>query len=343
MTPGVSVIICCYNSASRLSATIGHLLNQINTEAIDWEIIIVDNSSADNTFELASSILASGNIAYMVVKEPQPGLANARLQGYNVSKYEYLLYCDDDNHLASDYVAQVFKTMQDNERIGILGGMGEAIFEGQEPSWFQEYCKSFAVGDQSGASQALSTVGAVYGAGCTMRKVFLTRLYQSGFKSFLLGRTANNITSGDDIELCFMARWLGYEVWYHRGLKFKHLMASGRMNWSYLKKLFYGFGRMNIYVHAYKYVEENNCVPDDNLRLPLWLDVFIHKCRYLFNYYPKVMCKFGKEGDAEVLRFIAMRAEAGEVWRLKGNYLELYKSIYKYKTQIGKGPFSESD
>jgi hypothetical protein len=134
--------------------------------------------------------------------------------------------------------------------------------------------------------------------------------------------------------MCFMARFLGYEVWYNRGLKFKHLMTPARMNWRYLKRLYAGFGRMNIYTQAYRYVEINKKIPNYNLRLPFWLDTFIHKVRYLLRQYAKVAGKMNKEGDEDVLRFIAMKSEAKEIWMLKEGYLELYKTLYRYITGI---------
>ena len=330
MTRGVSVIICCYNSAARLPVTIQHLLDQQVAGTISWEIVIVDNASTDNTYELAFNLLNKGAISYQVVRELNPGLANARLKGYDVSKYEDILFCDDDNHLASNYVQDVFDTMQGNDLIGILGGKGEAIFEGDEPAWFQKYSRNFAVGDQSSSLQDISKVDEVYGAGCAMRRSFLVDLYRSGFKSLLLGRTGNQITSGDDTELCFMARFLGYEVWYNRRLTFKHLMTTSRMNWKYMKKLYAGFGRMNIYIQAYRFIEANKKIPGLQLKLPLWLDTFIHKAKDVSNEYPSVAGKMNQEGDEEVLRFIAMKAEAREVWRLKENYLLLYERILSY-------------
>jgi len=52
---GISVVICCYNSASRLPATLQHIAEQSLDSEILWEIIIVDNASTDNTAEIAST------------------------------------------------------------------------------------------------------------------------------------------------------------------------------------------------------------------------------------------------------------------------------------------------
>ena len=329
MMDGVSVIICCYNSEARLPETLGHLKKQI-TDNLNWEIVVVDNASSDNTFELANQILSNTDLKWQVVKEDKPGLIYARLKGEEVSKYDYLLYCDDDNWLAENYVQLVFDTLSQNSRIAILGGQGEAVFEDKEPAWFKTFQDGFAVGDQSKSQDDLSKVDKVYGAGFTLRKSFLTEMRNSGLKSLLTGRTGTNVTSGEDIELCFFAMMLGLEVWYDRRLKFKHFMAANRMTWDYMKKLYAGFGKANIYMHAYNHIKAHNTVPDANLRLPFWLDSFIHKVREIFRFYPKVRKKFDTEGNSDVLRFIAMKAEAREIWKLKENYSDLFQHIYFY-------------
>ena len=49
---GVSVIICCYNSESKIELTLSCLQNQLIIPGIHWEIIVVDNGSSDNTIEI---------------------------------------------------------------------------------------------------------------------------------------------------------------------------------------------------------------------------------------------------------------------------------------------------
>ena len=50
---GISVIVCCYNSAERLTETIKHLAGQNVPHYIPWELIVVDNASTDNTAEIS--------------------------------------------------------------------------------------------------------------------------------------------------------------------------------------------------------------------------------------------------------------------------------------------------
>ncbi len=336
MSTGVSIIVCCYNSVKRLHDTIGHVVRQKTQNSFGWELIIVDNASTDNTFELANEILQKSSIQFQVVKETTAGLSSARRKGYSVSKFDYLLYCDDDNWLAENYAQRAFEIMQANKQIAILGGLGEAVFEGKEPTWFKKLELNFAVGDQSSTKENLSKVSDVYGAGFAVRKSFLQQLFGSGIQNVLSDRIGGQLISGGDTEWCYLARYFGKEVWYCRDLKFKHLMTTGRMNWDYLKKLYFGFGRTNIYMQAYQYVEANQGVPNQNLRLPFWLDTLIHRSKALLKFYPKVVGKMKEEGNEDVLRYYGMRGEVSELWRLKEKYSQLFETVYKNVTVLNQ-------
>lgn len=51
-TLDISVAIPAYNGATRLPKILDKLLTQTGVEKLNWEIIIVDNNSSDNTLEI---------------------------------------------------------------------------------------------------------------------------------------------------------------------------------------------------------------------------------------------------------------------------------------------------
>jgi len=53
---GISVVIACHNSSKRLPQTLEHVKQQNVPEHVQWEVIIVDNASTDNTAQIAQSI-----------------------------------------------------------------------------------------------------------------------------------------------------------------------------------------------------------------------------------------------------------------------------------------------
>ena len=331
MASGISVIICCYNSSLRLDETLKHLINQ-KTHGFNWELIVVDNASTDNTEAYARRVLTDvKNIDFTIVRESESGLSYARKKGYTVAKYEYLLFCDDDNWLADNYLQLTYETMQVNPKIGILGGHASAVFEIAEPVWFKQYQLDFAVGEQPYCNKPLMRVKEVYGAGFTISKLYLDKLYGSGFKSILSDRKGDQLISGGDTELCYLAKHFGFEVWYNRELRLRHFMTTARLNWNYLKRLYAGKGKTIVYTRTYQDMEWLGRMPNENLRLPFWLDTFLYKAKQVVKFYPKVWLKMDKPGDSEVLNYIVMKAEAIEIWNLKGRYSQLFYQIDAYQ------------
>ena len=53
---GISVIICCYNSAERLPKTLEHIFAQKLSNDTIMEVIVIDNASKDTTTAIAQEL-----------------------------------------------------------------------------------------------------------------------------------------------------------------------------------------------------------------------------------------------------------------------------------------------
>ena len=257
---GISVIICCYNSSKRLPETLKHLANQIVTDTLNWEIIIVNNASTDDTTSVAKSEWSryKTDIPLLVTDQPIPGQSAAREKGYQIARYEYLLYVDDDNWLKSDYLANVYHIMNQNPQIGILGGQCNAAFETKPPDWFSEKQSIYAVGKQGIQNGPLTSKKKyLYGAASVIRKSALENLHQRQFRFLTKGRTGTQLAAGDDVELNKAIRMLGYVLWYDESLQFTHFMSSGRLNWDYLIRIGKGSASSSLALMVYDFFLEN--------------------------------------------------------------------------------------
>ncbi len=240
MKSGISIIVCCYNSAARIPATLKHLSLQHTAPNLDWEIILVDNASTDNTQQTAKEAWEKlgTNVDFKIVEQPKKGLANAREMGVEKAKYDVLIFCDDDNWFEKDYVQNAFTIMKSNEQIGALGGNGIAISDEPLPAWFEKnkFCyASFPQADKEG--DLIDPVSTLYGAGLVVSREALELLSNKKFKPLLTDRVGSMLTSGGDTELCYAIRLVGYKLWYSETLKFSHYLPSSRLSEAYLCKL----------------------------------------------------------------------------------------------------------
>lgn len=242
--PGVTVIICCYNSTTRLRETLQALAGQRFHRQLAWEIVLVDNASTDNTSGIADAIWESCGVKapMRIVKETEPGLIHARNRGVRTARYSIVLFCDDDNRLSPDYVEGVFDILESDANMAACGGMGIPTFGATKPLWFDEYQEAFAVG-----SQAINEEGGrilnLYGAGLAVKRSALMRLEQSGFVSTMKGRTGGALSSSEDTELTYALVLMGYRLHYAPELTFFHFLPRRRLTFEYVKRIFIAFGK----------------------------------------------------------------------------------------------------
>lgn len=253
MNPGVSVVICTYNGKNRLKKTIDHL--NIQEVDVEFEILIVDNASTDGTSEWINLYLKNSPAVDKVklIRESEPGLNHARFSGIKAARFDFILFCDDDNWLDANFLAIGEKYFSENPKVGILGSLGSPVFEIEKPDWFVDFSHTYAVGSL-GKKPGRQPFGSYhYGAACFFRKEALDKLLNLGFKSFLSDRKGKGLSSGGDVELCLAVQLLGYELHYDCRLTFKHFIEAHRLDWNYYLKLKQGISSSFPILESYKF------------------------------------------------------------------------------------------
>ncbi len=240
--PKLSIVICCYNSVNRIVPTITEIA-RLKISDLLIELVLIDNNSSDNTTKLAQEKWRSLGSPFPMffIEEKRPGLSFARRKGVESANGEIVLFCDDDNWLAEDFVVKGVEIMNSNNEIGVLGGRGIPVFEGEKPEWFSTFQGSYAVGCQGLYSGDITGRGYVWGAGCFVRRDTMLALYSAGFTSLCTDRKGNELSSGGDSELCKWHILIGKKLWYDDGLIFKHYIENHRLQKEYHIRLIEGF------------------------------------------------------------------------------------------------------
>src|SRR5882672_6498139 len=240
MEAGISVILCCYNSAGRLAETLKHLARQSVPKAIPWEVILVNNASTDDTAAVAVRVWqeSGGPTALRILNEKKPGKSFALNTGFTAARHGLLVTVDDDNWLEEDYLRIAHEIMSIHPEIGALGGSVTAHFEEPPPPWFKEVESCYAVGAQGGEGGDITDYKPhVAGAGMILRKSAYLNLLERGFNFSLRDREKGKLTAGGDTELCYALALCGYHIWYDQRLKLEHFMPAVRLTKSYFWEL----------------------------------------------------------------------------------------------------------
>ena len=112
----VSIIIPTYNRAGIVSRAIQSVLNQTYQE---YEIIVVDDGSQDNTKEIIAGII-DDRIRYIPLETNQ-GVAHARNVGIQEARYDYIAFLDsDDEWLPNKLELQMQKMQESSSKVGVI-------------------------------------------------------------------------------------------------------------------------------------------------------------------------------------------------------------------------------
>src|SRR5437016_1280228 len=115
---GLSVIICSHNPRPDYLRRVLDGLEAQTLPLADWELLLVDNASRER---LADTWNLSWHSRHAHVREEELGLTPARLRGIAEASGELLLFVDDDNILAPDYLERASALVRAHPYLGVLG------------------------------------------------------------------------------------------------------------------------------------------------------------------------------------------------------------------------------
>jgi glycosyltransferase involved in cell wall biosynthesis len=282
---GVSIIICCYNGAARIGETLTCLARQRLPASFPCEVILVDNNSNDETVEVASHVwekAANQEIRFRIVKEEKQGLSFARRTGLHAATFPIVIFCDDDNHLEDTYVQNAATLFTQKPDIGIAGASISPKFKVQPGSWVKDFYSSLAIGQMSPSD---SYVDWVYGAGMVVSKQLYQAIENSGISLFLTDRLGNKHTSGGDAELCLLARYLGFGVYFSTKLRLHHAIESRRLS----KRKFVKDNFLIVFPVIYLYLLGRIIADKTVLATELYRDMLKRSAGQSFYFFPRIV------------------------------------------------------
>lgn len=126
MAPKVSVIVPCYNLGSYLGEALDSVLAQTFP---DWECIVVDDGSTDQTAAVAARY-AEKDARFRVLSLKNGGVARARNEGVAVSRGSFLLFLDADDQLMPWCLAESVPVLEGNPAVKAVCGKAESFGKG---------------------------------------------------------------------------------------------------------------------------------------------------------------------------------------------------------------------
>jgi len=245
MSPRIDVILCTRDPRpAYLRATLRALAAQDLADDL-WNFTLVDNGSRDDPRVLVEECLRR---PFEVLREPVPGLTPARLRGIADTRAPILLFVDDDNVLAPDYLSRTMEIADRHPFLGAWGGQLLPRFDEPPPAWTRPYLPLLALRalDRDRWSNLPDLAWCPWGAGMVVRRevaeAYRTRLAKGGLGA-AFDRAPGSLGGSGDLDLALTSLDLGLGHGLFRALKLEHLMPPERLRESYLLRLAEGGAR----------------------------------------------------------------------------------------------------
>jgi len=101
----ISVIVPIYNADKYLKDCVESILNQTFR---DFELLLVDDGSKDNSLKICNTFKAQDN-RVKVLHQKKSGSSAAKNAGINAACGEYIAFCDADDVIDKEYIANLYQ------------------------------------------------------------------------------------------------------------------------------------------------------------------------------------------------------------------------------------------
>jgi glucosyl-dolichyl phosphate glucuronosyltransferase len=239
MVTSASIIICTCNRSASLMDTLQSIGQMIVPRGIDWEVLVVDNNSTDDTAKKVEEFAKDGHITVRYLFEPKQGKANALNRGIGNALGEILVFTDDDALVDRLWLGLIIDTFNDLTP-DCVGGKVLPLWLGPRPRWLTDRLLNvLAVLDFGDAVYELNEEKdeMLYGVNFAFKRDFFLR--HGTFNVDLCSRGAGN----EDHELFERLKRAKGKAIYHPEVVVQHKIFPERLRKSYFRRWHYLVGK----------------------------------------------------------------------------------------------------
>jgi glycosyltransferase involved in cell wall biosynthesis len=239
----ISVAICTHNPRRDYLERALHALSIQTLPKRSWELLIVDNASRD---VVARGYDLSWHPNARHLREETLGLTSARFRAIAAACGDLIVFVDDDNVLARDYLEEAVRLAEAFPHLGVFGsGCLEAQFEIPPPPALRPHLSLLGIRTISAplwSYHAADHAMTPWGAGLVATRIVASRYQQFTERlniTLLLGRRGRALYSGEDELFSSLAIRLGLGFGIFPQLQITHLIGRHRLNRPYMRQMAY--------------------------------------------------------------------------------------------------------
>lgn len=240
-----TVAIPTYNGEQRLPDVLQRLRLQVGTDAITWEVLVIDNNSKDGTAVIVQAFQREFPCLLRYCLELQQGAGYARQRAVQLAKSELIGFLDDDNLPDQHWVASAYQFAQQHPQAGAYGSRIVPEYEVEPPAQFKRIQGFLAITDRGAQPRLYETRKKLLppAAGLVIRKqAWLETVPQQTWLNSLRFKRSDGNDCSEDLEALSYMQQSKWEIWYNPAMNVTHKIPSWRLQRNYLLPLFRSIG-----------------------------------------------------------------------------------------------------
>ena len=227
----ITVILCTFNRCQSLVRALDSVAASRFPESVEWEILVVDNNSQDQTREVVGGYCRKHPGRFRYLFEPQSGKSFALNSGVRAARGDILAFMDDDVIVEPTWLQNLTAPLRSGQWAGV-GGRILPQWTCSPPRWIplkEKYGLGPLVLFDLGR-EAVSLAEPPYGTNMAFRRTIFERY--KGFRDDLGPRPGSEIR-GEDTEFGRRLLQAGEQLWYEPSAVVYHPVPSSRLEQQY--------------------------------------------------------------------------------------------------------------
>ena len=254
----ISVIVCTYNRCEILRTFLEELNKLQYLPDSEYEIIIVDNNSNDQTRVAVENYIRSGRENVRYIFEGRQGKTFALNTGIREAKGRIIAFTDDDVIIDKEWLSSIRKAVEANPDCKAFAGKVIALWPDNIPAWvakegqFRNTGGAVVEHDLGDGEKSYSQEDAQRGMGPVGANMFFVRDIFEKYGGFNenLNLLVKKIPMLEDTDFCIRLLKKNEKILYAPSVTVYHPVYDDRLTKKYFRKISFKTGRA-------KYIQHN--------------------------------------------------------------------------------------
>ncbi|MBI5127606.1 glycosyltransferase family 2 protein [Candidatus Roizmanbacteria bacterium] len=236
----LSIIIVSFNTRQVTSECLVSLKKNLKKYPLEYEVIVVDNGSTDNSVQMLNSMASQWNNLKVTLSKKNLGYGKGNNLGLERSKGKYVLYLNSDaivSNIDFNDIINLFETQKDlgalTVKVVLLTGEIDPASHRGLPTLWRSFCYFLGLENFFRPVPYLNKIfGGYHLVNLNLKEIHEIEVPTGAFlfaRKNLIDRIGgfdkDYFAYGEDIEIAYQIRKLGYKIIYYPLWKVLHLKS----------------------------------------------------------------------------------------------------------------------